>query len=115
MPRNIEPPRTPGTIAPGWYRIRLVRNGWAVPAKIEHGPHGWRCTLDGFEKPWTTDPFFDSDITKVLDYGLIIEEWEYTDLLNLKAECVIQQPDHPCLTPMRAMDPMTLPVVRRKK
>lgn len=106
--RNEEPRRVDLPIA-GWFRVRLVRNGWRVPALVEQNAEGaWRAIVD--EKPtgWFRDPFQCQDICRVWEFGSQIKEWEYLDLLASK---LVAAPDHPCRNPTRPMNPMTTPLV----
>ena len=97
---------------PGFFRLRLVRKGWAVPCSIAHDEQTgrWTTTIDG-TATGAIDPV-DAGVFRVWLYGKPIEHWQYADLLALKLWATTADPDHPCLHPRRAIDPMRLAPVR---
>jgi hypothetical protein len=97
-------------IEPGFFRLRLVKGGWKVPARIEFDEGTWTVTIDG-EARSARDPYA-AGADYVWTSGEAIEEWQYADLLDLKLWAASAEPTHPCLQPRKRMDPMTLPPVR---
>jgi hypothetical protein len=101
-PRNVWPPE------PGWFRLRLVRGGWPVPAAIRHTIDGWFAVIDGFQHPPADDPAYAEGISDLWTYGDRIEEHEYEYLLALRAHVLTHEPDHPAANPHRAIQPALL-------
>lgn len=108
-----ESPRRVDLPEPGHFKMRLVKGGWAVPARIECVDGSWRAWIDGEPKAWANDPLTDPDLARAWHYGTMIEAWHYEDLLRLKERMRVEQPEHPCLHPERAMHALTNPVPRR--
>jgi hypothetical protein len=110
--RNQEPRRVDMPIA-GWFRVRLVRNGWKVPALVEQNSEGmWRAIVDEQPTGWFRDPFKSEDICRVWEFGAQIQEYEYLDLLASK---LVAPPDHPSRNPRVPMNPMTTTLVVPKR
>jgi hypothetical protein len=113
-PNTILDDRSAWPPIPGCFRIRLVRGGWAVPARIEHDGALWRVTIDGTASE-AADPVH-AGAERVWHYGKAIEDWEYADLLRLKEWAAAHDPSHPCLSPRQPIDPMRLrPVQIRRR
>lgn len=72
----------------------------------------WRAVINEQPSAWTDDPAAHAEIIRVWAWGEMIPEWQYLDLLSLKARMLADGRAHPCLTPMIPINPMTLPVIR---
>ncbi len=108
-PRGVEWPQ------PGHFRIRLRRGAWPVPAAIEQNEDGqWRAVVDETATGWFRDPWHCEEIIRIWTYGRRIEDWEYLDLIDLKRRAERETPEHPCLHPLKPMNPMLTPIVRRR-
>jgi hypothetical protein len=83
MTRRAEPSRRVDEPVPGYYRMRLVRMGPWVPALIEHGPHGWRCSISGVSTGFPSqDPTQVTDLFKIALYGVVIKKDEYDKMMK---------------------------------
>lgn len=100
-------------IMPGFFRLRLVRHGWQVPAQIVRSGRFWSAVLDGVAGDLAHDPFTADHVARIHEGGTVIREAEYIWLLALKAWAASADPNHPCLHPYRAIDPMLLRPIRR--
>jgi hypothetical protein len=102
-PRIVWPPEE------GYFRLRLVRGGWSVPAQISYDVEtGWRATIDGAEREPNRDPALATDVPRVWHYGRFIPEHEYEQLVALKAWAIEHSPRHPCVNPLKPIDRMML-------
>lgn len=108
MARPATPSRRVWPPEPGYFRVRLVRGGWQVPAKIEIADGKWAVSIDGayVEEP-NADPAL-AGAGRVWHYGDIIPEDEYRWLLDLKDAARTLAPSHPCLHPRTPIDPNNL-------
>lgn len=126
IPQNITDPR------PGFYTLRLVRRGWAVPARIwkhlrprEGDPEGaffFTCSINGDAMPgewkpedleahwanWLTAEG-ESPIIKIMARGEECTEDEYNFRLEMKAWAVANSPEHPAARPDKPIDVRLLP------
>ena len=85
----------------GYFRQRLVKNGWKVPCRIEQNESGeWRATVDGENGPWCAD-WIEAGVDKIWLYAEEIAEHEYLYLLAMKERA---DPDHPSRNPRKAVD-----------
>lgn len=101
-------PRIVDAYETGWFRMSLRRGGWEVPAAIERDEFGlWRVIIDGKEGTPHTDPVL-ADVDRVWTRGRRIEEWEYRGLLELRAWALKNDPEHPSINPLRAIEPNRL-------
>ncbi len=83
MNRRSEPPRRVDEPQPGYYRLRLVRKGPFVPAKVECSPSGWRCSIAGMSTGFPLqDPWQVADLSKVCLFGTIITKTEYDAMMK---------------------------------
>jgi len=80
-----EPPRRIDDVQPGFFRIRLCRNGPYVAARIERTEHGWKASIQGescgFANP---DPWASDGVSRIWHFGVMISEAEYRQLLGSK-------------------------------
>jgi len=87
--------------SPGWFKLRLVRGGWQVPAMIcHHDQIGWWAVLDGEQFAPHDDPAHAPRVSDIWT-GTIIDEATYDWLLAVKAWARQHEPDHPCLSPTK--------------
>jgi hypothetical protein len=101
-PRPVWPPEA------GWFRFRLVRGGWAVPAAIRQTDDGWSAVIDGFEHPPHDDPAHAEGVSDLWTYGDRIEQHEYDYLTALREHVRRADPSHPAANPHRAILPAML-------
>lgn len=94
--RRVWPPQ------PGFFRMRLVPRGWAVPARIFHLPDDtWMAVIDGQECAPDADPALAQDVARIWHSGLHISPQEYEWLNRLREAALERQPDHPAAQPRR--------------
>jgi hypothetical protein len=105
--RRREPARRIDAPEPGFYRLSLISGGWGVPARILHDGERWQVVIDGIATAPDPDPT-KAGVDRIWTSAKRIEQHEYDYLLALKAAAEIAQPDHPCLTPRKPIDPMRL-------
>jgi hypothetical protein len=99
-------------VEPGYFKLRLVKNGWQVPAQIAREGRDWFAVLDGTALGMHRDPFQAEQVARIHEYGTRITLCEYVRLLAQKEWSRDHAPDHPCLFPMRPVTPGTLPLLR---
>jgi hypothetical protein len=105
-----EQTRRSDVVEPGFYRLRLRRGAWAVPARIVRTDDGeFFAIIDGCEHSPHADPFLAEGVSDVHAYGTKIDEQTYDWLLAVKAHAAAHGPDdHPALNPTRAINPARL-------
>jgi hypothetical protein len=102
---------------PGHYLVKLVPKGWAVPAYISIDQDGrYDIWIDGapagvFAADDLADAFVgwlsaerQSPVVSLLLRGVPTDEATYDHRLTMKAWALENAPQHPCLTPMKAID-----------
>ena len=101
----------------GFYRLRLVKGGWAVPCQIARNLDGdWYAVVDGEMQSANPDPFLASFVGRIHSGGLRISQGEYDHLLALKTWAAVNNLDHPCLRPTWSMDVNALrPILPRTR
>ncbi len=113
--RSHEPSREIAHPRAGFYRLRLVRGGWRVPARIVHGEDGlWMAVIDGVPSLPVLDPAECPAIEKIWTGGSVITETEFRYLEALREACKRWQPSHPAANPTRPINPMSLSPVEPK-
>lgn len=99
--RSQETPRPVWRVEPGWFRMSLTKGAWKVPCEIAL----WRGVLvariNGQVAP-------DGAVDRIWHSAERITEAEYKRLLALKDQMRRENPDHPALHPLRAIDPKKL-------
>jgi hypothetical protein len=93
---------------PGYFALQLVRRGWRVPACIAHEDARWYAIIDGIARDSHIDPAYAPDVARVWTGGLRIPRADYEWLLALKEHALVHDPDHPCLSPHKAIRPNLL-------
>lgn len=97
---------------PGFFRMRLVKRGPYVPAKIENVDGKWSATINGKPQlPTHEDPMLASGVLDIWHSAKIIDEAEYKYLIGLKEWAERVKPDHPAANPYKPIDLKTLPPV----
>lgn len=93
--------------------MKLVKGGPFVSARIEQDDEGrWIATINGEAQfPANADPILAGGILKIWHSAQVIDEAEYTYLLELKWWAENSNPDHPAANPMKAIDLLTSPLV----
>lgn len=100
----------------GYFRLRLAKGAWAVPARIVRDPerNQWRAILDGEDGTPHCDPMLAQNVSRIWEGGVIITRAEYEWLLAVKLHYSIHDPEHPSLHPRRPVSPMRLkPIMPR--
>ena len=109
---------------PGFYLVSLVPKGWGVPARIVRVSGRFSAWCDG--KPvvgaWRPDDLeraaveamgdgelFAHPFLRISLFGTPTDRATYDHRLAMKDWATAHCPDHPCLHPLRPMDPRTLP------
>lgn len=93
--RSIWPPSV------GYFRMSLVRKGWAVPCMISIVNGQWQATVDGKELPPDADPALAERVSDIWHSGHFIDRSEYLWRLAIKEHSERSDPDHPSLHPMK--------------
>ena len=83
MTRHAEPPRRIDAIEPGYFKLRMVKNGPWVAARISHGTiTGWWASIGGDQcGPPSYDPFQAVGVSRIWETGTPITEDEYRQIL----------------------------------
>jgi hypothetical protein len=102
--------RHPDSPQPGFYRMRLVRRGAWVTARIHRMPDGrWQAEIDGELLGWPSEDWIHAEgLDRIWPTAQRITEADYSFALALKAWAQRHQPNHPCLHPTRPIDPAQL-------
>ena len=115
-------PRVPTRPVPGYYLLRRVRRGWAVPCQVIADAGRFMCILNGepLTGAWSEDELsaFWADyltaesvhpLVQIQLHGVTCDKATYDHRLAMKAWAERNQPDHPCLHPIRPIDPNKMP------
>lgn len=110
-------PRTLTRPQPGYYLLRRIRRGWAVPCRIVESDGQFQCYLDGELMPgsWAEEEiagfwiqFLIADsvhpIVQIQCHGITCDEATYAHRMAMKVWAAQSAPDHPCLHTMRPID-----------
>jgi hypothetical protein len=110
MPRHLaEPSRPIWPPEPGTFALRRARRGWRVPAQIGRDDAGrWYAIIDGVAGESHPDPAYAPDVDRIWTAGIRIPQADYDYLLALKSWAVVNDPEHPCLSPFEPIDPRRL-------
>jgi hypothetical protein len=99
----------------GYFKLRLVKRGPWVGARIDQIDGKWVATIDGTEQsPGHEDPVEAKGVLKVWHAGQFISQPEYNYLVQLAAWAREHSPDHPAANPGKPIDLATLPPVFKK-
>jgi hypothetical protein len=114
--------RSPTRPEPGYYLTSLVGKGWAVPCRLDLKDGLYSVEVDGEAIPgaWDSEQLGmllenwvtakdTAPIVRVILWGQPCEEHVYAHRLAMKEWASQFSPDHPCLTPMKRMNPRLLP------
>lgn len=93
---------------PGFFALKLVRNGWLVPARIGFDGVRWHAEIDGTIHPAHTDPALAPEVARIWTSGARVDEADYRWRFAVKAHALAHDPAHPALCPDKAMNPNTL-------
>lgn len=104
MNRHAEPPRAVDRPEPGHFRLRLVRGGPFVPARIAHDASGWWAEIDGRRYAPHPDPAQAEGVFRVWHGGRHIDEAEYRHLNAVRGWATATMPDHPAANPREPID-----------
>jgi hypothetical protein len=88
----------------GFFRLRLVKNAWGVPARIIRVPRGWQAEIDEVFSDPHADPAMVREIAMIWHGGLRIDQAEFDWLIETKRYAERSHHDHPCLHPTRPID-----------
>lgn len=101
--------REAGRPEPGYFRLSLTKDGWAVPALLEHDEaFGWRATINGEVQPAHPDPALAPGVMRIWDYGWRSDRETYDWLNALRTWATEVEPRHPAAYPDKPINPMTL-------
>lgn len=103
MPKKPTPRRS-DTPSPGFYLLRLVRNGPYVGAQIRHEDGQWFVMEDGVLQGPSTDPWLLPLMERVHHYGRETTEAEVRFRLGLKRFEEIYKPDGSAANPRKPID-----------
>ena len=108
MPHHNEKPRAVWPPEPGFFRMRLVPQGWKVPCRIVRteidGTYLWQTVVNGELSAISSDPVA-VDVDRIWHHGSQIEEHEFWYLEALRDTA---PPDHPARNPRKPIDPALL-------
>jgi hypothetical protein len=104
--REIWPPRA------GFFRLRLVRGGWPVPAEIKLVPiedggtdrMGWQAVIDGEPRDPDPDPAHAAGVSDIWHGGTIVPQSEFEWCIAVRDHAAAHDPDHPSLHPRKPID-----------
>lgn len=99
MRRDQEPVRAVWPPEPGYFRVRLVKGGPQVPARISRNGETWSTVIAGVLSV-ATDPIA-AGADYIWHYGTRIGETEYREMLFTTA---IASADHPARNPRQPID-----------
>lgn len=101
---------------PGWFRMRLVRGGPFVPARISYGPTLdpqtgealdrswlWSCDIND-ECDWNPRPTPGANVLHVWTSGERIDQGEYDYLVEMVRHAKLYRPEAPEAMPTRAVN-----------
>lgn len=98
-------PRVSDRPTPGWYLIRLVKNGPKVGAQLSYDPaDGWSAMIDGEREGPSRDPWMLPMVERIHFYGLPVTESEVEYRIGVKRWAAINKPGHPAANPRRAIN-----------
>lgn len=101
---------------PGLFKMRLVRRGPFVPAKIEKIDGKWTATINGAEQwPPSADPVAAAGVLRIWHGAAAITAQEYEYLIELKAWAEASAPEHPAANPTKPIDLSSLPPVYQRQ
>ena len=105
-PRHQQEPRRVDQPEAGYFRVRLVRGGPWVAAKIEQDAEGrWAASIDGqLQDPTNLDPALAKGVFQIWHYGTRIPEPEYEWMLAVASHARIHKPDAPEANPTRRIN-----------
>lgn len=99
MPRRTDKPE------PGYYLIRLVKNGPPVGAEIIHDDAGqWWTMVDDVLYGPARDPFQLETLCQVHSYGVESTQSEVAYRIELSRWAKAYSPNHPAANPKRPVD-----------
>lgn len=93
---------------PGFYRLRLVRDGWQVPCRILHENGQWQAEIDGELREAHPQPEHADGLAAIWHGAMIVTESEYRWAVATREHARAHEPDHPSLHPFRPIEPMRL-------
>lgn len=116
QPREISKPR------PGLFKLRLVRGGPWVAARIVHMAARDPVTGEALDRSplWSayvndellaepSPDYVEAKVNRIWEYGRPIDLAEYKFLLAQHRHAARYEPNHPAADPRRAIDPLTSP------
>lgn len=100
-----EAPRDVARPEPGYFRLRLVRHGPWVPARIVRRPDGqWQAIVNGESYRADPDPGRAPWVFRIWHGGRVIDRAAYLEMLRVKGWAQAHQPDHPAANPRKPID-----------
>lgn len=101
--RQVWPPE------PGFFGFALVRKAWRVPCRIIRTEAGlWQAEIDDVLNPAHHDPAHAEGVAMLWHGGVKIPESDYRWLCAVREWAKANAPEHPALSPRKAIDPRRL-------
>ncbi len=102
---EAEASRPVGQPAPGYFRVRLVRKGpWVGARIVRHSDGSWQAMVDGQRYAAALDPASAPWVFRIWHSGRSISEHEYLSYLRTKGWAMAHSPDHPAAHPREPVD-----------
>jgi len=106
--------RDPDKPEPGYYAVKLVKNGPEVAAKIWRGhlTEGWWATdNDGQSAEIHSDPQLNETLQRIWLFGRKISEEEYSFMIARADHAKRFFPNSPWANPMKPLDLKSIPPI----
>jgi hypothetical protein len=107
--RRVWPPE------PGYFRLRLVKGGWPVGARIGKTEDGlWQAEVDGKLHHPNWNPAYARMVSDIWHYGERIDQATYQRLIDQAAHARAHDPGHPAADPYTPIDRAKLKPIQPK-
>lgn len=94
MANRDQPARIVDQPQPGYFRLKLCKGGWSVPAQIIFADGMWQAVIDGVAGEPDPDPIT-AGVDRIWNYGDFSNSQSYSYLNALREWSRLHRPDHP--------------------